>query len=148
MSFVRLTRSFNSHSRILNTLQPRARSWLETRMSRRELTHTFCFQNCTFDFEAFAQRSQPCQKHPSTKSAISEHLNTKSGRPGKLHPSIFHPEIPRCTSRARSLFSVVRPFREVTSDIIRERALGVTRSINEILEIQASMSIIRIQNTI
>ena len=38
-------------------------------------------------------------------------------------------EMPRWTIRALNLFSVVRPRPEVTSDMIRERACGVTRSI-------------------
>jgi hypothetical protein len=137
---------FSSHSRMRSTLQPRARNRRETRKSRWELTKILSRQNRTLDFEAFLQRLQPCQKHPSTNKAISELGKIKSGRPGKSSASIFHPESPRCTSIARNLFSVVRPPLEVTRDIMRERALGVTRSINELVAIALAKSIIRLHN--
>jgi hypothetical protein len=99
-------------------------------VSRRLLTATFKSQNATLLLGGRLHRLHPCQKQPSTKIAIFVDGNTKSGFPGNSVTFIFHPDIARRTKWARKRLSVVRPWRDFTSDMIRERAVGVTRSIN------------------
>jgi hypothetical protein len=121
--------SFRVHSRTRNTVQPRLRSNRATLKSRRLFTITFRFQNSTLLLGGRLHFRQPCQKQPSTKMMTLARVNTKSGFPGSSRSFIVQPEIARRMRCARSRFSVVRPWRGFTRDMIRERAVGVTRSI-------------------
>jgi hypothetical protein len=82
-------------------------------------------------FLVFDERLQehPCQKHPSTNITTRLLQKTKSGLPGNPTQFMHQPDIPNAARDARSLRSVVFPFRDFTSDIIRDRALVVTLSI-------------------
>ncbi len=118
----------SSHSFTLTTVHPARFSWAETRLSRRRFFATFSFQNAALCCGSTLHR-QPCQKHPSTKTASIDFLKTKSGLPGSLRSFIFQPEIPQHTKCALSRFSVVFPCRDPINDMIRERVFEDTRSI-------------------
>jgi hypothetical protein len=120
------------HSRTRNTVQPCLLSARATRTSLRLLTTTFKSQNATLLLGGRLHRLHPCQKQPSTKIATFVCANTKSGFPGNSVTFIFHPDIARRTRCARKRLSVVRPWRGFTRDMIRERAVWVTRSIDVI----------------
>jgi len=70
-----------THSHTRNTFQPWRRSRRETRRSRLRLSETFFRQKPTWLFDGRLQRGQPCQKHPSTKTASRSLRKTKSGHP-------------------------------------------------------------------
>ena len=121
--------SFSVHSRTRSTLQPSRRKAEDTLTSRRWLTTILRVQNALLLFGGRLHRVQPCQKHPSTKITIRNRANTKSGLPGNVGSFIVQPDSARATRCALSRLSVVRPCRDLTSDIMRDRAVGDTRSI-------------------
>jgi hypothetical protein len=80
-------------SQIRSTLQPPSRRHFVTRRSRDLLRRNFAFQNPAFVRGLLPCLGQPCQKHPSTKTASFRRGNTKSGRPVNREPR-RHPVIP------------------------------------------------------
>ena len=119
---------FRSHSLIRRTDQPRRLSTRAVLKSRRLLVSTFAVQKdlCVLDSRLHLH---PCQKQPSTNITRSWRSKTKSGLPGRFEQFIRQPDTPLAARQACSRRSVVLPPRDLTSDIIRERALAVTLSI-------------------
>jgi hypothetical protein len=73
------------HSQTRRTLHPSFRSFRLTRRSRRRFETIFGFQKSVLLFDGRLQRGQPCQKHPSTKSATRDFGQAKSGLPAIGH---------------------------------------------------------------
>ena len=119
------SRRLHSHIRI--TSHPAARNSELTNLSRSEFFFNFLDQNSKFDFGMRLCRGQPCQKHPSTKSAIFALRNTKSGLPGNRSP-LRQPVIRVLRSISTIFSSVDRlPFPR-TFDIRMERSSIVSVS--------------------
>jgi len=94
-------------SQILRTRHPHSRSCRFTLRSRARFREILASQYPRFESGLRPCSGQPCQKHPSTKTASFLLGNTKSGRPGNLEPR-RHPII-RCIRKiAISLSSVSR----------------------------------------
>src|ERR1700674_5806144 len=70
---------------------------------------------------------QPCQKHPSTKTATRFFGKTKSGRPIIAEPRL-HPDIFAALNNAMRRSSVDALPRDRILDIFKERCLGVRLS--------------------
>lgn len=121
--------SFNSCSHSLSTDHPSARSLRATRTSRRRLAPILASQNRRFVRGIERQRRQPCQKHPSTKTARRLSGKTKSGRPDSagLDP-IVQPRTPKRTSNARSRSSVLLVPLPLLRLMTRERVARSNRS--------------------
>jgi len=92
----------------------------------------FCFQYCRFPLGSRKHFLQPCQKQPSTKTASRFDSNQKSGLPGILAASSFHPQIPCLTRAMRSLTSVDLFPLDRTLLINRLRPVFVSESTAEI----------------
>ena len=112
-------RFVNSCSQTRITVQPFARRRRFTLRSRVLFPFNFAAQNAARFFGQVACLGHPCQKQPSTNTAIFIFGNTKSGLPGSFEPRL-QPVIPvsRNMSMRRSsvsLFPVPR-IRDITSD--------------------------------
>jgi hypothetical protein len=102
------------------TFQPRRRSWRFTRRSRAMLSSRFLSQNFRLVLGRVQHLGQPCQKHPSTKTATFCLRNAKSGFPGKerclLQPVVLLLRSNNSRASSVCLFPLLR-----MSDIILER---------------------------
>lgn len=74
---------FSSCSQTRTTFHPSFPNSRETYLSLFIFPSSFLFQNSRLFFGMFECLGQPCQKHPSTKSAIFYFGKTKSGFPSK-----------------------------------------------------------------
>lgn len=102
---------FSSCSQMRATMKSLSRNlWMFAR-SRSILRWIFACQNGELVFGMWPHRGQPCQKQPSTKTAIRSLRKTKSGLPGSARLCIFHPLIPARTNASLKRTSVVRLFR-------------------------------------
>ena len=100
-----------SCSQILSTFTPSRRSFRFTFFARRTLPLILLFQYSWFWWGIRRQRLQPCQKHPSTKTATRSSANQKSGTPGTSRGCRLHPRIPDLISAILTRTSVERfPF--------------------------------------
>jgi hypothetical protein len=72
---------FTQHSQIRTTFQPWRRSNRVIRRSRFRLASILLFQYSTFDVGRDLHLEQPCQKQPSTNTAILRPGQAKSGFP-------------------------------------------------------------------
>ena len=112
----------SSCSQILTTFQPRARSARLTRRSRALLPAVLSRQNLALVLGRVACRGQPCQKQPSTNTAVLSFGKTKSGLPGRLEPR-RQPVMPfaRKTWISRSSVSLLPEprMRDITSERFR-----------------------------
>jgi hypothetical protein len=102
---------FNSCSQMRATRKSLSRSLWRFARSRSILRWIFACQNGELVFGMWPHRGQPCQKQPSTKTAIRSLRKTKSGLPGSARLCIFHPLIPARTNASLKRTSVVRLFR-------------------------------------
>jgi hypothetical protein len=67
------------------------------------------FQKSRLEIGVFRRQcGQPCQKHPSTKTAIRSEVNKKSGLPSTSDGCFRQPRIPKLTSVAATRISVER----------------------------------------
>jgi hypothetical protein len=115
--------SRNSCSQILITFQPAARNLELTRLSRFLLRRSLAIQNLRLATGIDRQRRQPCQKHPSRKTANLLRGKTTSGRPSASRSCpIFQPRTPARTRRNRNLLSVLRVPLDLLRLMTRERA--------------------------
>jgi hypothetical protein len=108
----------HSHTRM--TIQPWRRRVLATFLSRRQFSAILASQNVWLLLGARRHRGQPCQKHPSTKSATRILGQQKSGVP-RIGYCRRHPISPRWRSKRASLTSVERLPLDRTAAIILER---------------------------
>jgi hypothetical protein len=115
-----------AHSLMRSTVQPDRRRALATRMSRRLLYSNLSTQKRRLVLGIFLQL-HPCQKHPSTNTAIFRPGHAKSGRP-RIGQCFLHPRIPAAQIIFPRAISVVRlPFGRIDA-MMRERASLEMRS--------------------
>ena len=107
------------HSRMRTTAHPSRRSRCETLASRRLFESIFSRQNFLL-LRGRYLHEHPCQKHPSTNTAILSPGHAKSGRPATGHCLRYprRPDAQRIRPRASS---VVRLFFEPTEAMILDR---------------------------
>lgn len=113
-----------SHTRI--AFQPRPRSALSTSPSRSRLRKIFCRQNVRLLFGIVPCCGQPCQKQPSTNTAILPSAIAISGVPGSLIFARYLSPLARRADRKRRSRSVPRC---LTRDIRSLRCAFVSESI-------------------
>jgi len=77
---------FNSHSQIRRTVQPLLSKIFVTVLSRSTLSLIFFAQKSSLSLGFVFRQSWPCQKHPSTNTAILSLRKTKSGCPLTGYP--------------------------------------------------------------
>lgn len=118
----------NSCSQIRTTFQPRARNSEETRRSRFRLRASLDRQYPLFSAGRAQWIRQPCQKQPSTKTAIRREGKQKSGVPVmgrcRLQPTVRAARMSRMSAS-----SVLRFPRARTRDMISERSRFVNASV-------------------
>ena len=112
--------AFISCSFILITFHPCRRNTLVTLLSLAIFVSIFFFQKLLWVFDNLLHL-QPCQKHPSTKTATFLSSKTKSGFPAKSFAFILHPEIFADAKPARNRLSVERVFLLWIAAMICER---------------------------
>ena len=123
-------RTLHSLTRI--TFHPSLRSDCATRRSLRRLASIFLRQNSVFVRGKYLQL-QPCQKQPSTKTAIFLPGQAKSGFPATLQ-CFRYPRTPAAYSNLPNGNSVVVFPRERMAAMILDRTCFGTWSIVEILK--------------
>ena len=106
------------------TRQPASRSSRVTFRSRALFESNLGDQNSSLEFGTRVCRGHPCQKQPSTKSAIRSRRHTKSGRPKSFSP-LRHPVIPHFLISSINRSSVRRFPLDRTRDMRSERSTGV-----------------------
>lgn len=122
---------FNSCCHIRTTIQPRLRSVLFTRLSRRLLRASFCSQKRRFDAGLVRCFGQLCQKHPSTKMVNLSFGKTKSGLPNirvlRLQPVMRCCRKIEISRNSVSRFSLPR-IRDITSErFFREKTSAIPK---------------------
>ena len=95
------------HSQIRTTEYPRALNARETTIPLLLFRKIFVRQYDRFVFGIWPQFGQPCQKHPSTKTATLLEECNRSGLPIMSRGCSSQPLRARCISIARSRSSVV-----------------------------------------
>lgn len=94
------------------------------RRSRRWLVSILFAQNAAFVVGLAREHTgQPCQKQPSTNTAMRSARQTKSGRPG-IGRCLRHPLSPAARNKSRRRSSVLRLPVPRTACIVRERSAG------------------------
>lgn len=109
------------HSQNRSTEIPSMRSWRLLPTSLCWFLAIFAFQNGRFRLGTCPHRGQPCQKHPSTKTANCSAGKKKSGLPIMWAGCSRHPRTPDRTSHIRRRTSVDRLPRPRTRDISWDR---------------------------
>ncbi len=104
------------------TDQPRARSRRKLRASRFRFPRSFFRQNGD-SLCSQTGRRQPCQKSPSTKTAIRSFEKTTSGLPGSFRT--LHRYLKPCELSSRRRHISSGPLRSLTDFIARERCSRV-----------------------
>lgn len=128
-AMVRLAREgCRAHSQILTMRQPASRRLWFTAWSRLMFRLSFAFQKAILLFGIRRWRGHPCQKHPSTNTAIRSRAKTKSGQPDSRTPR-RHPRILAARSNAIIRNSVLLLPARRTRDMRSERWAGVSVSI-------------------
>jgi hypothetical protein len=120
-----LASSRSRHSQKRRTLIPDDRSFLLVSESRCLLRASFLPQYGRFDLGMRPHLGHPCQKHPSTKTAIRSFVKKKSGDPGRSDTCILQPRIPELASSARNFSSVVLFPRDLIALMLARRAGSV-----------------------
>ena len=93
------------------TLQPRRLSNRSTCLSRCRFRRILAAQNALFVFGIVPCWGQPCQKQPSTNTAILRRRKAKSGVPGRPVPALMRFRRPARRSAVRRTASGAVPLR-------------------------------------
>jgi hypothetical protein len=123
----RVKADLTRHSHTLITLHPSLRNRREIRLSLLWFCKTLSRQKATLLFEGRLHLLHPCQKQPSTKSAIFRPGHAKSGFP-TTRQCLRYPRSPALQRIAAIRRSVVLFPRDPTEAMIRERTFLVTLS--------------------
>lgn len=121
---------FTACSQNWRTIQPSVRNARLTRLSRARLASILFRQNKTLVRGRYLHLVQPCQKHPSTKTAILRPGHAKSGLPCTLQ-CFRYPRNPIAQRRLASGSSVVVLPRDLTAAMILDRTSLDTWSMSE-----------------